>query len=106
MKASIKLFHCLVIVCLVLVSLKPLLPSANNKSPLSPQYSTTATTDCSSRTAVVSSCQLVSYFTLTENEIDLAPYLFLVAGALFFMLIQHSSNSPKSRLFKPPIYLR
>jgi hypothetical protein len=103
MKANLKFVHFLVIAALVLFSLKPLLTAADNITPYSPQYSTT-TQDCASRTPVVTSCQLLSYYTLTENDIQAAPYLFILAGSLFFLLLQVSSNPPKSRLFKPPIF--
>ncbi|MBA2711705.1 MAG: hypothetical protein H0U57_14090 [Tatlockia sp.] len=105
MNRSIKLLHLLVIFCLVLISLKPLLASVTNKTVQIPQYSTSIERDCSSRTSVVSYCQLLSYFTLTENLTQPVPYLFIVAGALIFGLIQHCTDSPKSRLFKPPITL-
>ncbi|MBA2653199.1 MAG: hypothetical protein H0U73_13185 [Tatlockia sp.] len=106
MKTQLKFLHYLVIVSLIFFSLKSLLPIANtNTLDTTPHYST-MTTDCSSRTPLISHCQLLSYYTLTENEIQTAPYLFILAGSLFFLVIQHSTDSLKSRLFKPPIYLR
>ncbi|WP_214608441.1 hypothetical protein [Legionella maceachernii] len=61
------------------------------------------TSDCSSRTSSISYCQLSTYYTLTENELNTAPFLFILAGALFFVLTQLTSNSPLSQPFKPPI---
>ncbi|WP_043874476.1 hypothetical protein [Legionella massiliensis] len=103
MKASIKLLHYLIILCLVFLSLKPLLSPANDKNNIESTHYSTRSSDCTSRAPLVSTCQLTSYYTLTEHEIQAAPYLFIVAGALFFSLIPLSSNSPVSRLFKPPI---
>ena len=105
MKVSIKLFHMLMVISLAFLSLKPVLTSVSEKTTIPTAHYSTAANDCSSRSSVVSYCQVFSYYTLTENESFPAPYLFILTGALFFILIQLSSSSPISRLFRPPICL-
>ncbi|ARG98482.1 hypothetical protein B6N58_12885 [Legionella micdadei] len=105
MKLRATFLSCLIILCLVLLTLKPFCPFVDNNSLHSAHYSTT-TSDCSSRTTTASYCQLSAFYTLAENELDAAPYLFIIAGALFFVLIQFFSNSPIFQPFKPPIPLK
>ncbi|MBA2657765.1 MAG: hypothetical protein H0U70_12420 [Tatlockia sp.] len=103
MKTNFKFLHYLIIACLILFSLKLLLPLANTPPQATPHYSNTVS-ESSSRAPAVSLCKLASCYTLTEEVIQTPPYLFIFVGALFFLLILHSSNSPKTRFFKPPIF--
>lgn len=106
MKIDSKLFHYLLLACLVLLFLKPWFTTAHEQNkPLSTTYYSTNNHDCSSRTPVATYCQVAAHYTLTENEIDLPPYRQILAAVLFFSLISLRYKAPLSRLYKPPIIL-
>lgn len=102
MKGMTKLLHYIIVLSLVLFAIKPLLSYEQPKqSPATTQYSTQ--NKCSGTSTTVSPCQSSACYTLTEAAFIKNAYFLIFSGLLTFIYLRFSSNSPHTRLFKPPI---
>jgi hypothetical protein len=103
MKEKLRFINYLILLSMVLFTVKPVLSHLiENQIQQKAQYSATSS-PCSSRTAVVSSCASSWLYTVAEDEYGVEAYLFLLAGLLYYSVVNFTYNSPIFSLFKPPI---